>query len=555
MPSFDACCRSPLMRPAYLPLPDGAVRAEGTLGDLTEKTLRHAALCRGELECALAARLAGREPPAPQRSLASFLPGDPAGFTRAARAAYVRACLSRDKEQWLSLLCAVRDFSDALADESQDELVSFGADALRLFLALYRRTGQRFLLKAIALVRSLLPDAAGYFHSFPVVRPFEPGQEEASGSENESYRRRVQALSTGRITADALAQTALLAQYSGSAREGAAAKAGLASLDRYHGLPTGLFTADPYLAGRDPAQATELEAMCAFVETLCDLLQTGGDLTAADRLELILENALPRALQGDQAQRMQPATVLPGSDSFARYPAAAQKTCAYTPVTAESAGSLIRALYALRQCVWMADAKDGLSLLLPMDSVCVARVDGKAVRVRASCKADTLLLTVETAVPTAFSLCVRVPGYAEGATVTAFDKTEEIAAGALYRVRREFQNGDTLLFHLPQTVRVESGYRGGLTLLAGARLFVLPLENPDDPWRYALDGTELPQSARYDAQTDTLRVPAYTAEWPVKLGFPAPPPQSPARGEAALLTLVPYARARARIALFPRAGR
>ena len=41
-------------------------------------------------------------------------------------------------------------------------------------------------------------------------------------------------------------------------------------LDRYHGLPNGMFSADEHYAGQDPSQGTEL---CAVVEAMFSLQQ------------------------------------------------------------------------------------------------------------------------------------------------------------------------------------------------------------------------------------------------------------------------------------------
>jgi hypothetical protein len=45
----------------------------------------------------------------------------------------------------------------------------------------------------------------------------------------------------------------------------------LAALDKYHGLPNGMFSCDEHLAGRNPSQGSEL---CTVVETLFSLEQS-----------------------------------------------------------------------------------------------------------------------------------------------------------------------------------------------------------------------------------------------------------------------------------------
>lgn len=69
----------------------------------------------------------------------------------------------------------------------------------------------------------------------------------------------------------------------------------LAALDRYHGLPNGIFSADEHFAGRNPSQGTEL---CTVVEAMFSLEQSLailGDPALGDRLERIAFNALPGA--------------------------------------------------------------------------------------------------------------------------------------------------------------------------------------------------------------------------------------------------------------------
>ncbi|HZS55240.1 MAG TPA: beta-L-arabinofuranosidase domain-containing protein, partial [Bryobacteraceae bacterium] len=73
----------------------------------------------------------------------------------------------------------------------------------------------------------------------------------------------------------------------------------LAMLDKYHGLPNGMFSADEHFAGLDPSQGTEL---CAVVESMFSYEQAFailGDSQLADRLERVSYNALPATLSTD----------------------------------------------------------------------------------------------------------------------------------------------------------------------------------------------------------------------------------------------------------------
>jgi hypothetical protein len=70
-------------------------------------------------------------------------------------------------------------------------------------------------------------------------------------------------------------------------------------LDAAHGMPSGAFSADECLGGREPNRGVEL---CTIVETaysLAFLHRTHGDVEFADRAERVLLNQLPAAISED----------------------------------------------------------------------------------------------------------------------------------------------------------------------------------------------------------------------------------------------------------------
>ncbi|KAF8062243.1 hypothetical protein FPV67DRAFT_262778 [Lyophyllum atratum] len=74
-------------------------------------------------------------------------------------------------------------------------------------------------------------------------------------------------------------------------------------LFQYHGRPSGIYSADEYLAGLEAVRGTEL---CLVVETMFSgsyLYQVMGDPKFADRVERITYNALPATLTGDMWSR------------------------------------------------------------------------------------------------------------------------------------------------------------------------------------------------------------------------------------------------------------
>ena len=318
MPTAIAYRRAPLVDPALVPLSDAAVHADGLQKQLTDLALGLVDLNRmSPLDAALATKLGGytETPPFPDvEAAAGLLPNEPERFAALLRAASMLAAMERDKQAMLRVLGGMRAFLDALGELNEEQLFACGADILRLAVDLYRRTGQPFLLSLMESLRSRLPDVSGLMHMFPFQREYRP-ETGAHTPDEEAYYARMQRFATGKGTADALAMTALIAQYSGSGRDAAAGKAGLTALSRYHGMPSGAFSADPFLAGRDPARAVELPAACAQAEAYFDALCQSGDAAMADRLEMLLVNVLPDLLTPDGVRSLSPTNRLAGDES------------------------------------------------------------------------------------------------------------------------------------------------------------------------------------------------------------------------------------------------
>jgi hypothetical protein len=76
----------------------------------------------------------------------------------------------------------------------------------------------------------------------------------------------------------------------------------IAALDRYHGQATGMFSGDEFLAGTSPTRGIEV---CGVAETMFSystMFSMLGNVTLADRLELIAFNAFPATLTKDMTK-------------------------------------------------------------------------------------------------------------------------------------------------------------------------------------------------------------------------------------------------------------
>ena len=86
---------------------------------------------------------------------------------------------------------------------------------------------------------------------------------------------------------------------SGSDSDRAAALKMISELNKYHGLPNGMFSCDEHLAGLDPSQGSELCTVVEYMFSLEHSLAIVGDPAFGDRLEQLAFNALPGTFTDD----------------------------------------------------------------------------------------------------------------------------------------------------------------------------------------------------------------------------------------------------------------
>lgn len=547
MPSASAYRRSPLIDLAYVPLSDAAVNADGLQRAMIKKALDMVDVNHmTSLDATLATKLGGYTelPPMPDVEGASaFLPAEPGRFIGVMESAAMLAAMGRDKAGMLRVLGAMQEFLNAMPAMTEAALFWCGASALRLTVDLYRRTGQAFLLNLLEALRAQLPDVSGLMHVFPFQREYRPDNQ-ATTEEERMYYERLERFATGKGMADAMAMTTQLAQFSGSRRDAAAAEAGAASLGRFHGMPCGAFSADPFVAGRDPARAVELDALCAEIEAYYDALCLTGKPIFAEKLEMLMVNALPDMLHTEGLRSLQPTNRLADDES-----------CQMHPPEKSDVTGLLRALYALRRAVWLSKDDETIAYMLPVDGGCLTRMNGVPVRLTATVqgvKSKTVALRVECRQPVSFKLQMRIPAYADGASVGVNGgRAQAVPQGEIYTLARTFQNGDVVTLRMDISPRLEPGYRGCMSVYCGASLMALALPEPSVMWRYALV-TGAPMTICEDrGELSVLVTACEAAQWKEKAGFILPPPQGVPVGPAYELTLIPYSDTAGRIAAFP----
>lgn len=363
----------------------------------------------------------------------------------------------------------------------------------------------------------------------------------------------------------------------------------LAQLDRYHGMPTGMFAADEHLAGRSPSQGVEL---CAVVETLFSLevaAAIAGDAALADRIERIAYNALPATFTDDM-----------WAHQYDQQPNQIKCSLAPGPWTTNGPESNLFGLEPhfgcctanfhqgwpkLNDSLWMGTADGGLAALVY--APCRVRTVVADVPVSLAVTTDypfrdTVAVDVAPSRPARFPIKLRVPGWAKAMTVTVNGAPVpgERSDGFL-TIARTWSPGDAIAIRFAFEVAREPGFNGAVTVARGPLLFALPIaENwqkwrtrgltadwevyPASSWNYALAEAPLTlaehsiSSVPFSRRTPPVTVAATLVRVPdwveARGGYADPPPPSPvalADAKPETVSLIPYGAAKLRVTALP----
>ena len=364
---------------------------------------------------------------------------------------------------------------------------------------LYNRTGERFLLDLARLLHQQGYDWQAQFADFR----YRTKTDRSILSHRPGGKPPDQAMQThGVNNAMALKASPIWSLLSGNAEDRAALNVQLQQLDRYHGLPNGMFSGDEHFAGQDPSQGIEL---CAVVEEMFSLEQSFvilGESLLADRLERVAYNALPATLSSDM-----------WSHQYDQQPNQISCTRAHRQWSTNNDDSNLFGLEPNFGCctanlhqgwpkfvsaLWMATGDGGLAIAAYAPSSVRTTVGNAEVTIDEATEypfRDDVTLTIHAAHPAQFPILVRIPSWATGADISVNGRATRVPAAscslpdgqspqarqcspdrAFHRLDRLWKESDKVQIHFAAEPRVTHWFHNAATFERGPLVFALPLD-------------------------------------------------------------------------------
>lgn len=380
---------------------------------------------------------------------------------------------------------------------------------------LYNRSGNLDLIKAATRI---------------ATRPYPQGHWE------DAYPELTPAQHHGYAIAHAIKYPGLLSQQFDEAKFRDASFRAIAWLDANYGQVGGRYAAHEYLPkeeGRRPTHGTELCHVVEYMYSLELLTEVFGDVALVDRIERLAFNALPGTCTPDfwahqydqQANQVLVNVAHRGFDN----PDTAT-IYGLEPTYPCCLANMHQGFPRYVKHMWMATHDQGLAAVAYGPSRVTAKVaDGVEVTVVEETDYPfdgRVRFQVTAAQPVAFPLHLRIPNWAQGASVATPECQQTAQPGTFLVINRTWHPGDSVELDLPMDIQIEERHHKAVAVRRGPLYFSLRIGmehvnlspdrdflkgfpghdweiRPTTPWNFGLVLDPLHPQAAFE----TLRIP------------------------------------------------
>ena len=318
-----------------------------------------------------------------------------------------------------------------------------------------------------------------------------------------------------------------------------------------------------------------------------------GDAALGDRLERISYNALPATFSSDMwaHQYDQQANQVLCSLANHRWATNGPESNIFglEPNFGCCTANMHQGWPKLASHLWMATEDGGLAAIAYGPSNVSTSLRGAPVTIEELTEypfRDSVTLAIKLARPASFPLVLRIPAWADGATVMVNGEAQGgVTACSFYRLDRKWSNGDRVGVRFPMQVRTSTWYNNSVAVERGPLVYSLKIGEswhkikqtgpaadwevyPVTPWNYALvldpkqpaDWFTVKENAvskqPFDPNSPAVEITAKArrlAAWQLVDDSAGPLPASPVKSGLSeeTITLIPYGSGKLRITAFP----
>ncbi len=373
----------------------------------------------------------------------------------------------------------------------------------------------------------------------------------------------------------------------------------ISELNRYHGMPNGMFSCDEHLAGLDPSQGSELCTVVEYMFSLEQSLAIVGDPSLGDRLEQLAFNALPGTFTDDMwahqynqepnqvecsLHRKPWTTDGPESNLYGLEPNFGCCTANFHQGWPKFANSLFMLSGAHDN-----DAEDGL--VAAVYAPCEVNTKVRGVPVRVVEETDypfrgSIQISIYPASPVSFPLHLRIPEWAKDATIHVNGQACPAPAPSSFaQISRTWKAGDRVEVNFPLKPRTSNWFNNSIAIERGPLVFSYNVGEswvklrdrgmtadwqvfPTTAWNYALAIDTDTAASSISVKETEVKEGIFTShntpvqlevrarklnDWRAEDGVANPVPKSPVVSNETeeTIKLIPYAAAKLRITAFP----